>query len=179
MLPDLLLMRAVLLNSAGAALLWVGIDRGEVQAILAQDSTYISEGIIALFAFGLGQCLYRIWECSQALNRVGSGGVSHAPSNIDDYSLWCARRRDPVDVTCRLLFRCGLLGTVYGFLMAMSELNAVNLTSAATAGAEIGDVIHYMGVAMVTTLTGGVTSVWLTLNQRMLEGGHERLFEES
>lgn len=175
---DLLLMRAILLNAGGLALVWVGIDKGAVQNILSMDQTYISESILVVFAFGWLLCMFRIWECSRALNRAKRETLTGFPTAYDEFHVYCSQRRNPIDVTAKLLPMGGLAGTVYGFLMAMSEMDVVNLTSSAMAGQEVGHVINYMGVALVTTLAGVITKIYLTMNQRMLEGGYERLYQE-
>jgi len=173
---DLLLMRAILLNAAGGFLLLVGIDNGTIYEILSMDASYISEAIIAVFAFGLCLCMFRIWECSRAMNRAESGRSSGFPTQFDEFHVFCSQRRNPIDVCARLLFRAGLLGTVYGFLMALNEVDLANLSSADMVGREVGTVLSNMGIALVTTLTGVTTNIWLSLNQRMLEGGYEKLY---
>ena len=164
---DLLSMRAVLLSAAWLSLLWVGIDNGVVQELLARDETYISKTILLLFLYGYALVMYRTWECSNFLNNPHS-----APSDPVSFST----RRDPIDLVSKMLIRLGLFGTVYGFLLATGDLSISALTSIETAGAELGGITKGISVAFVTTLTGLVTSSILTLHQRLLEGGYEKLY---
>lgn len=158
--------------------MFIGIENGKLMELYAMDQTYISEAIVVLFALAWLLCLFRIWECSTALNRVENGRGSNFPTAMDEFQAYCSQRRNPVDVVNRILVDMGILGTMYGFLIALG-VDVSSLTSTETLGSEIGQVISGMRVALVTSMTGLATSIYLTLNQRLLEGGYERLYERA
>ena len=102
MIIDLLLMRSVVLNAAGAALLCLGLDSGRIQAIFLKDGTWISTIIVLVFAYGLSLCLYRHWEVSRDLNRRRRNKGCRTLS-WNAYTLACAQRLGPIGVAASSL----------------------------------------------------------------------------
>lgn len=174
---DLLTMRYLILLVAGAALAYLGWDNGIIPTTLAKDTSYISEGIIALFGIGVVLCGYRVIECSNAINATKKGHKAIRFRWQSHYfQVQCERRQAPVAMIAHILPYGGLLGTVYGFIQALGGTSFANLTSSATAGAEIGHMIADMHIALVTTLVGVTTYIFLTLCLRVLEGGYQLLY---
>jgi len=165
-------MRTLLLIFIWASLLGLGLDNGVVQDLFSKDVTYISEAIIAFFAAGFILTIYRVFECSKALNSVSS----KFPRDPERFQVFCDTRRDSVQTASDFLIRLGLFGTVYGFLLATSDMDMTALTSSEMAGAEIGGVVQGVSVSFVTTLTGLVTGTILSFHRRILETGYERLY---
>lgn len=173
---DLLAMRFTVLIAAFAVLVYIGIDNGTVPYILAKDTSLISEGILAFFAFGVLLCAFRVFECSIALNKAKHRTRHKFYLTKDSFEIAVRRRWEPIDLISRLLFRAGLMGTVYGFIVALGNVDFANLTSASLATTEIGHIIDDMHIALVTTLVGVTTNIILAILRRTLEGGYERLY---
>jgi biopolymer transport protein ExbB/TolQ len=65
----------------------------------------------------------------------------------------------------------GLLGTVIGFIMALSGVDAQTAGDVDAIGPMVTTLIDGMSVALYTTLVGAVLNIWLMINYRLLEGG--------
>jgi biopolymer transport protein ExbB/TolQ len=65
----------------------------------------------------------------------------------------------------------GLLGTVIGFIMALSGVDAQAAGDVESIAPMVTTLIDGMSVALYTTLVGAVLNIWLMVNYRLLEGG--------
>lgn len=65
----------------------------------------------------------------------------------------------------------GLIGTVIGFIIALSGVDPEAASDAERIGAIITNLISGMSVALNTTLVGAVLYVWLIVNHRLLATG--------
>jgi biopolymer transport protein ExbB/TolQ len=70
----------------------------------------------------------------------------------------------------------GLLGTVIGFIMALSGVNADTAGDVESIKPMVATLLDGMSVALYTTLVGAVLNVWLMVNYRLLESGTVTLF---
>ena len=185
----LLLLRFAVLNLVAAALLGAAWIKGWVPAVLAGDTTRLVLVIGAVFLFGLFSCGRKIWQTSIEINqlkeqRPGGG------TRIDRY-LASVRGRDghtralvasalklklgtriaSVRHLANSLVFLGLIGTVVGFIMALSGVNADTAGDVDAIGPMVSTLISGMSVALYTTLVGAVLNIWLMSNYRLLEGG--------
>jgi biopolymer transport protein ExbB/TolQ len=69
----------------------------------------------------------------------------------------------------------GLIGTVLGFIIALSGVNPETAADVSSIGPMVSTLIDGMSVALYTTLLGAVLNVWLMLDYRILESGAVRL----
>jgi hypothetical protein len=65
----------------------------------------------------------------------------------------------------------GLIGTVIGFIIALSGVDPSRATEVDNVARMIATLISGMSVAMYTTLAGSVLYVWLSVNHRILANG--------
>lgn len=65
----------------------------------------------------------------------------------------------------------GLLGTVIGFIMVLTNIPSNAVGDAAQVGKLVGVLTNGMGVALYTTLVGAITNLWLNANYNMLRTG--------
>ena len=72
----------------------------------------------------------------------------------------------------------GLIGTVTGFIIALSGVSAEDAGTLAAVQPMISTLISGMSVALYTTLEGAVLGLWLTVNYRMLATGTATLYSE-
>ncbi|MGI9524690.1 MAG: MotA/TolQ/ExbB proton channel family protein, partial [Hyphomicrobiaceae bacterium] len=70
-----------------------------------------------------------------------------------------------------ILVFLGLIGTVVGFIIALSGIDAKSATDTSNIAGMIGRLISGMSIALYTTLLGAVLNLWLTVNYRMLATG--------
>ena len=65
----------------------------------------------------------------------------------------------------------GLIGTVTGFIIALSGVDPQNAANVTSIGPMVSTLIAGMSVALYTTLVGSVLNVWLMVNHRLLASG--------
>jgi len=77
-------------------------------------------------------------------------------------------RWDDVRWIARTLVRLGLIGTVLGFVVALSGVALVS--DAAAVSGMVSKLILGMSIALYTTLVGAVCSLWLAFNRFLFDG---------
>ncbi len=185
----LLVLRFVLFNVCALGVLGVGWANGMVAGVIAADTTQIVVLIAVVFAAGLGLCARRVWQTSIELNAVRSGfprrGTrvaayleqtagcdGHGRGNLAAaLRLKLATRIAPVRHAANSLVLLGLIGTVIGFIIALSGVDPDLASDIGAIGPMVSTLIDGMAVALYTTLTGAVLSIWLMVNYRVLETG--------
>lgn len=189
----LLLLRFGLINALALALLAVVWLQGWVDLVLAGDSTGLVLVIAAVFVAGLVLCGRRVWQTSLELNQVRQSDRRHA-SRVASYlesiegqegdsraivaaalRLKLAARIAPVRHSANSLVFLGLIGTVIGFIIALSGVDARAAADVSAVGTMVSTLISGMSVALYTTLVGAVLNIWLMANYRLLESGTVRL----
>jgi hypothetical protein len=185
----LLLLRFAVINLIATALFCAAWLKGWVELILAGDSTHQVVLIAAVFAYGLIRCGGKILITSIEINQVGSP-QSAGSSRVQKY-LGSINRHDAqsraisasalkMTLTSRIssirhignsLVFLGLLGTVIGFIMALSGVDAQAAGDVDAIGPMVTTLIDGMSVALYTTLVGAVLNIWLMVNYRLLESG--------
>jgi len=189
----LLLLRFAVVNLVAAALLGGAWLNGWIVALLVGDAAALVAIIALVFLVGLAACLRRLVQTSVELNRVKSG-IRPADSLVARY-LTRVRERDgqsraiaagtlrlklasriaPVRHVANSLVFLGLIGTVIGFIIALSGVDPKLAGDVNAIAPMVSTLIDGMSVALHTTLVGALLNVWLMLNYRILEGGTVRL----
>jgi hypothetical protein len=185
----LLLLRFVLFNVCALAVLGVAAANGLVAMVVAADTTHVVVLIAAVFVAGLALCARRVWQTSIELNAVRSGfpkrgsrvaGYLEQTAACDGqgrgnlaaaFKLKLATRIAPVRHIANALVLLGLIGTVLGFIIALSGVDPDLAADIGAVGPMVSKLIEGMAVALYTTLTGAVLNIWLMVNYRLLEGG--------
>lgn len=185
----LLLMRFALVNIAGFAVLFVAWAQGWIATIVATDTTWICRSIFALFVVGLVLAAEKAWTISRELNALDTGR-SDEPSKVLSYlhtvagrgpetrallagtlRLKLSHRITPVRHIATMLVLMGLIGTIVGFIIALSGVNQDAVTDAGAIGPMIATLLHGMAMALFKTLVGSALNLWLMVDYRLLEGG--------
>jgi hypothetical protein len=185
----LLLLRFAVLNVVALALFGAAWLKGWVALILAGDSTHQVLLIAAVFAYGLVRCAGKICTTSVELNQLSArpfGGSSQVQKYLESIQGHDAQSRaiSASALKMRLLSGIGsirhignslvflgLLGTVIGFIMALSGVDAQAAGDVEFIAPMVTTLIDGMSVALYTTLVGAVLNIWLMVNYRLLEGG--------
>ncbi len=185
----LLLVRFGLFNLVGVSFLASVYMQGWLDAIIKADLVELSAIIAALFVYGWIFCAHRIWRTSLDLNELKAGTPS--PDSLAGIYLTHLETvqgsgRDVLRNVLRLkltnriavvrhvansLVFLGLIGTVIGFIIALSGVDPTRATDPEMVGGMISTLISGMSVALNTTLVGAVLYVWLIVNHRLLAGG--------
>lgn len=150
--------------------------------------------IVAVFAYGLVLCAAKIWRTSVELNDIKSGApaadtraggylagvygkdVESKTLSADALRTKLINRISVVRHTANSLVFLGLIGTVIGFIVALSAVDPKASADADTVAPMITRLISGMSIALYTTLVGAVLHIWLIINHRFLATGTVNLF---
>ena len=185
----LLFVRFALVNIVAVALLVAAYLQGWLDGVLTAYLMELSAVIVLVFLYGLVLCGAKIWRHSVELNEVKAGTadsrsragryLSHVRgAGAESRSLHAGTLR--LKLTDRIagvrhiansLIFMGLIGTVIGFIIALSGVDPEAMTEVENVTAMVSTLINGMSVAMYTTLVGAVLYVWLNINFRILVSG--------
>ncbi len=189
----LLLLRFTLINMLGLALLGGAYVQGLVGMVLVADRTYLSGLIFLVFLGGLGICARKVWQTSRELNEVRSfdplvssraaeylaqlRGRSGDSRGIlaGSLRLKLTQRVAVVRHVAGALVLLGLIGTVIGFIIALSGVQPDQASDVKAITPMVSTLISGMSTALYTTLVGAVFNVWLMTNYYLLAGGTVKL----
>ena len=189
----LLLLRFALINVVGIGLLGAAYIQGLVDMVLVADRTYISAVIFLIFVCGLGIGGVKAWRLSRELNQVksfdplsrskaaeylaqirGRGGESRGIIAAA-LKMKLAQRIAIVRQIAASLVLLGLIGTVVGFIIALSGVRPDQAADVKAITPMVSTLIAGMSTALYTTLVGSVLNVWLMVNYQLLAGGTVKL----
>ncbi len=182
-------VRFCLVNIVAAALTAAAYFQGWLDGVLDAHLVELSAVIVMVFLYGLVLCGLRIWRHGVELNGVESGTpdagtrvgryLSHAGgADASSRSIQAGALR--LKLTDRIvgvrhvansLVFLGLIGTVIGFIIALSGVDPAAASEVENVQAMVATLISGMSVAMYTTLVGAVLYVWLIVNHRILVTG--------
>jgi hypothetical protein len=192
----LLMLRFALFNACALAVLAVAWAHGLIAEVIVADTTQIVVLIAVVFLAGFGLCARRVWQTSVELNAVRSGfpkrgtrvaAYLEQTATADGQGrgnlaaalrLKLATRIAPVRHVANALILLGLIGTVIGFIIALSGVDPDLASDIGAVGPMVSTLIEGMAVALYTTLTGAVLSTWLMVNYRLLETGTVNLLTQ-
>ena len=189
----LLLLRFVLANIIALALVGVAAGQGWIEELLAADQGGLVRAITAVFVVGLVWSCQRTVQLSRGLNeleRFAKVPGAPVPAYLDAVAgrasesrtllastlrLRLASRIAPIRHIANSLVLLGLIGTVVGFIIALSGVRPEVVSDVGAIGPMVSTLISGMSVALYTTLVGSLLNVWLMVNVRLLEGGTVKL----
>ena len=189
MRPYLLVLRFTVFNVAAFALLVVIWLEGWIELVVESDITRITSGIAVVFAIGWLMSAHRVFRCSRELN-----AATDPASAVSSRAMWyleitgktrpeargtiadCLRSRlyariAVVRTIANTLVTLGLIGTVIGFIIALSGVDANAVSDVGSIGPMVSTLIEGMAVALYTTLVGSIFHVWLLVNYQLLATG--------
>jgi hypothetical protein len=189
----LLLLRFILANAIALALVGAAAGQGWIGVILAADEGGLCRAITAVFLVGLvwsGQQAVQLSRGLNELQRFTKEPGARAPAYLDSIAacaiesrallasglrLRLAHRISPIRHLANSLVLLGLIGTVLGFIIALSGVRPEVVSDVSAIGPMVSTLITGMSVALYTTLVGSLLNVWLMVNVRLLEGGTVKL----
>jgi hypothetical protein len=189
----LLALRFGVINLIALALLVAAGLQGWLTDLVIGDTTHLVAAITGVFVVGLVLCARIALQVSAELNQVkarhprpssrvgaylasiaGRDGQSRAIL-ASSLKMKLAARIAPVRHVANSLVFLGLIGTVIGFIIALSGVDPETAADVSSIGPMVSTLIDGMSVALYTTLVGAVLNAWLMLNYRLVEGGTVRL----
>ena len=193
----LLILRYILVNSIGLAFLLALLSQGYVKKAFDADVTNMILVIIGLFAIGFITAFLRTLWISRELNHANSNipkENSLAAEFINSAEGLDASSRSNLAASLRIklstkinhikfiantLVILGLIGTVIGFIIALSGVDGSGVSSDPEEVSKmVAVLISGMSVALYTTLAGSICSVWLNLCYQILSTGANRLLSK-
>ena len=192
-LKYLLLMRFALLNLTGFGVLGIAYLHGLIELVLVSDQTHLSVTIFVVFMAGLALCTQKVWQTSCDLNLIRDLDPlvpSRARTYLAQLRGHAADSRTLLASTLRLklshrigiirhfansLVILGLIGTVIGFIIALSGVDPENASDINAVTPMVSTLVEGMSTALYTTLVGAVLNVWLMTNYHVLTTGTVKL----
>lgn len=190
----LLLARFGLINLVATAIAVAVYLQGWLDKMFVTNIIEFVLVIVVVFLYGLAQCASKVWQTSIELNHLKSGSPppesrarkylesvygNHAEATSTAASALRAKLANRISVVRNIsnsLVLLGLIGTVIGFIIALSAVDPNSSTDADNIGPVISRLINGMSVALYTTLVGSLLHVWLTVNHRLLASGTVNLY---
>lgn len=185
----LLVARFALINVVAGALLVASYLQGWLDGVFDAYLWQLSVFIFAVFVYGLVLCGAKIWRRSVELNDLMAGsphpesragrflketenaGPESRTIQADAFRLKLTDNIVDVRHIANALVLLGLIGTVIGFIIALSGVEPGGAANADSVAAMVSTLIKGMSVALYTTLVGAVLHIWLIINYRILTSG--------
>jgi hypothetical protein len=184
-----LVLRFALLNLVGVALIAAVWAHGWLDDMIATDRYHLIKLNVGVFLVGLLLCANRIVKLSHDLNDL-KGNANDPASRANVYRRAVAGkdsqsrallaeslkmkfgvRLGSIRHLANTIVLIGLIGTVIGFIIALSGVNAEAATDAQAIAPMVSTLLFGMAIALYKTLVGSVLNVWLMANYRLLEAG--------
>jgi len=171
-----LIFRLGLMNLLAFALLGAAWYEGYVHSVMQADKTGLSFAIFAVFLVGFGIAMWRGVQISKEIDAF----AKTAPTIDVDISqagtssalrMRLAQRIAAVRHIANTLVLLGLIGTVLGFIIALSGVDPDNASDVSNIAPMVSTLIQGMSTALYTTLIGSILNVWLMANYQLLSGG--------
>ena len=190
----LLVLRFALVDLTSLGILAAIYLQGWLDNAVAGYTGWLSLGIGAVFVYGLALCGAKIWWTGRELNDIGVGApkpksraqiyletIAEQPADSRNLSanLLHLRFTNQISIvrhTANTLVFLGLVGTVIGFIVALSAVDPQATTQVENVAPMVSRLIEGMSIALYTTLVGAVLHVWLMVNHRTLATGTIHLF---
>lgn len=190
----LLLVRYMLINVISASILFAFYIQGWLDAIFVKTTREFVLLIFSVFIYGLLICSFKIWQTCMELNDIRSGNpkpdsragkyfatiYSHdRESRSVGATVLRAKLTNRITIVRHIanaLVLLGLIGTVVGFIIALSSVDPSASADSDTIAPVIARLISGMSVALYTTLVGSVLHIWLIVNHRVLTTGTVNLY---
>ncbi len=185
----LLVLRFMLVNLVAISLLVAAYLQGWLDGFFISYTMELSAAIALVFLYGLVTCGARTWRITVELNDVKAGNPK--PSSWAGKHLLSVRDSDParhsvhagalrlklsnrvasVRHIANSLVVLGLIGTVVGFIIALSGVDPAATTDVDNVAPLVSTMVGGMAIALYTTLVGAVLYVWLIIDYRILATG--------
>ena len=182
-------LRFALINLIGCALVGAAWGAGLLDPIFASDSTHLVKVIVAVFVMGLVWSGQRAFMLARELNaldqprparqtrvedwlqRIENSDPAARANLAGAFKLKIVHRIAAVRHVAGTLVLLGLIGTVLGFIQALSGVHPDTVGDVAAIPGMVSNLLQGMATALYTTLIGSALNIWLMLNYRLLEAG--------
>lgn len=182
----LLVLRVALFNVVAFGFLAAIFLQGWLDGVRDRYTGWLCSVIFMVFLFGLGTCVVRSLRVSRELNDIRAGFIQPGSRAAKYLSTIIGRGPESRSLSANMLRMrmanyislirhtanslvfLGLVGTVIGFIIALSAVDPQSSVAVDNIAPMVTTLIHGMSVALYTTLLGAVLHLWLMVNYRML-----------
>ena len=179
------LTRFLLFNILATAMAVASFLQSWLDGVFQAYLSELSGLIFLVFLYGLVHCAVKIWRHGRDLVEIQTGQPNPA-STPGAYVIQTKaggegrgnraealrlRLTDGIVVVRHVadsLIFLGLIGTVIGFILALSGIDPEMAGKVENVSAMVATLINGMSVALYTTLVGAVFYIWLIINYRIL-----------
>jgi len=184
-------LQFALVNLVATGLVAAAYLQHWLDGLYAQNTRALSALIFAVFLYGVVVCGAKIWRTSGDLNDiaapapglraaeylriVGECAGESRSLRINMLRLELTHRITGVRHIANALVFLGLIGTVIGFIIALSGVDPASTAEVDKVAPMVSTLIKGMSIALYTTLLGAVLNVWLMIDYRILTNGTVRL----
>ena len=192
----LLMLRFSLINIIGFIFLFVTFSQGYITKAIDADITNVILLIFVLFILGFLISSVRAFWISKQLNYAEAksqnknsiayqyeknikGLDASSRNNLaSSVRIKLAGKINFIKFIANTLVILGLIGTVIGFIIALSGVEAGVSSNPEEISKMITTLIQGMSVALYTTLAGSICSVWLNICYHILSSGANKLLSK-
>ena len=189
----LLLLRYSLVNAVGLVFILVVYSQGYLNKAIKSDVTNVVVLIIFIFLIGLALASIKAFWISRELNHAYSLqkkeksvlndfikkskklDASSRSNLISSTRISISVKINNIKFIANILVILGLIGTVIGFIIALSGVDESVSSNPDEVGKMVASLVQGMSVALYTTLAGSILSVWLNICYQILSNGANRL----
>ena len=189
----LLLLRYSLVNALGLVFIIVIYSQGYLSKAIKGDVTNVVVLIIFLFLIGLTLASIKAFWISKELNyayslqtknksmlnnflkKAKKLDASSRANLVSSVRINISVKISNVKFIANILVILGLIGTVIGFIIALSGVDGSVSSNPEEVGKMVASLVKGMSVALYTTLAGSILSVWLNICYQILNNGANRL----
>ncbi len=194
--PHTLLLRFALVNIVALGLVLAALVQGWLSGFAEPLTWVLSLGITMVFLWGLSLAGFRVVGMDKTFATLASGrdasvtphrelfarleGVTGEERALqtDMARMSFGHQIAALRYIANSLVFLGLIGTVIGFIIGLSGIDAQATKNVDKIAPMITDLINGMSVALYTTLLGAVLNIWLNINIRIVSDGAVRLLGE-
>ncbi len=179
----LLWAKFAFLNTIGFAGLVLLQINGYIGQVIQGDKSHITVVIFGLFLVGLTLTAIRIFRLSQEINFLKSGDshrLAEYTTLVKNNGEVVAKQVLEIKLLAKIqwirrlassLVQLGLIGTVYGTMVFMLNIDLGAIADIDRVAEVFGVVMSGMGIALYTTLVGATLNLWLGYNYGIVEHG--------
>jgi len=189
------LLQFALINVVSAALCAAAWLEGWLDGAFTGYSLWLCLVILAAFLYGLGYCGLRIRGLVRELDDLHAGTPRRGSRSARYLTqargasaesrataagllrLQLAQAPSAVRHIAGILVLMGLVGTVIGFIVALSGVDPQKVPAVDNVAPMVARLINGMSIALYTTLIGSVLHLWLMMTQRILAAGALALYQ--
>jgi len=188
-------LQFALVNIVSAALCAAAWLEGWLDGAFTGYSLWLCLLIVAAFFYGLAYCGLRLWRIGREVDDLNAGSprpdsratwyrTQLARSEVENRAtaagllrLQLAQPPSTVRHIAGILVLMGLVGTVIGFIVALSGVDPQKVPAVDNVAPMVAQLINGMSIALYTTLIGSLLHLWLMITQRILAGSALGLYQ--